>query len=101
MTENANPGMNNRQQTRARERIASSVREDPDTDCWTWVRQVSNSGYGRIMLRDQDGTYMESAHRTSYSIFVGPIPEHGVIRQSCGNRLCVNPENLLLTIEER
>jgi len=46
------------------------------------------------MLSGADGRAMESAHRASYLTFVGPIPEGTIIRQSCGNRLCVNPEHL-------
>ena len=49
---------------------------------------------GRIMLSGENGRTMESAHRANYLTFVGPIPESTIIRQSCGNRLCVNPEHL-------
>jgi len=49
------------------------------------------------MLRAEDGsTQMESAHRASYQLFVGPIPAHSQVRQTCGNRLCINPDHLEL-----
>ncbi len=82
------------QQKRTRERILASISEVPESGCWLWARQVSNSGYGRITLSNQQGTYRESAHRASYRAFTGPLPENGMIRQSCGNRLCVNPDHL-------
>ena len=84
--------------TPAQQRLLANVRELADTGCWEWSGQVSNNGYGRTMLRDDDGrTRMESAHRASYELFVGPIPPHGQVRQTCGNRLCINPEHLQLT----
>lgn len=93
--------MNSPDNNRTRERIRQSIVQHPDTNCWLWIGQVSNSGYGRIKLRDQDGTFMESAHRASYGAFIGTIPRDGIVRQSCGNRLCVNPDHLDLTREQR
>ena len=80
--------------------IRTSVTEDEKTGCWIWGRQISNTGYGRLMLSREGGTYMESAHRASYMAFIGPVPENGIIRQSCGNRLCVNPDHLKVSIEQ-
>jgi len=68
-----------------------------DSDCWQWQSQVSNSGYGRAMLRDENGHMsMQSAHRASYTAFVGELPAEKKVVQSCGNRLCINPAHLLL-----
>jgi hypothetical protein len=89
----------NAYQTMNRERLLRAALQDPDSGCWLWRGQISNSGYGRIMLSGPEGPRMESAHRASYLAFVGPIPEGGLIRQTCGNRLCVNPEHLDLQIE--
>ena len=83
--------------TRAQERLLASIIKKPDTGCWEWAGQVSNSGYGRTMLRAEDGsTQMESAHRASYQLFIGPIPRHSQVSQTCGNRLCINPDHLEL-----
>ena len=80
-----------------RDRLLAHVGKLADSDCWYWQSQVSNSGYGRIMLRDDDGKLaMQSAHRASYITFVGPLPADKKVVQSCGNRLCINPEHLLL-----
>jgi len=46
------------------------------------------------MFSGADGRAMESAHRASYMTFVGPIPDGAFVRQSCSNRLCINPEHL-------
>jgi len=81
----------------AQQRLLASVRKNTDTGCWNWAGQVSNSGYGRTMLRDAEGsTRMESAHRASYELFIGPIPPDRQVGQSCGNRLCINPDHLVL-----
>jgi len=49
------------------------------------------------MLRLDDGNaLMESAHRASYQAFIGPIPPRGQVTQTCGNRLCINPDHLEL-----
>lgn len=83
--------------TAAQERLLASIRRNTDSGCWEWAGQVSNSGYGRTMLRAEDGsTQMESAHRASYQLFVGPIPAHSQVRQTCGNRLRINPDHLEL-----
>jgi hypothetical protein len=55
--------------------LLASVRKNPDTGCWDWAGQVSNSGYRRAMPRDADvSTRMESAHRARCELFVGPGP---------------------------
>ena len=86
-------------QTMNRERLLRSALQDPDSGCWLWRGQISNSGYGRIMMSGPEGRRMESAHRASYLTFVGPIPEGGLVHQTCGNRLCVNPEHLQLQFD--
>jgi hypothetical protein len=49
------------------------------------------------MLRNQDGDMsMQSAHRASYINFIGPLPPDKKVVQTCGNRLCINPEHLEL-----
>ena len=81
--------------TQARERQLASVRKNADTGCWEWSGQVSNSGYGRTMLRTTDGgTRMESARRAGYELFIGPIAPDRQVRQTCVDRLCINPDHL-------
>jgi hypothetical protein len=70
-----------------------------DTGCWVWQGQISNSGYGRVMERLDDGkTNMVSAQSASYRAFIGPVPEGNLVKQSCGNRLCINPDHLELMV---
>lgn len=71
-----------------------------DNECWEWQGQISNSGRGRIMIQDEasGGTRTVSAEDASYIAFFGAIPEGSLVRQQCGNRLCVNPEHLELFV---
>jgi hypothetical protein len=91
--------IDNTTQELIRQRLLASVARAPDSGCWLWRGQISNTGYGRMMYSGERGRVMESAHRASYLAFVGPIPAGFFVRQSCGNRLCVNPEHLELLAE--
>ena len=68
-----------------------------DSACWVWQGQVSNSGYGRLKQKQADNTVqMVSAQLASYRAFVDPIPDGCLVKQQCGNRLCINPAHLEL-----
>ena len=80
-----------------KERLKAHTVKLAGCDCWQWQSQVSNSGYGRIMLREESGVMrMQSAHRASYTSYIGPLPPEKKVVQTCGNRLCINPEHLQL-----
>jgi len=82
---------------RLQSKILSHIRKDEDTHCWLWNGQISNSGYGKIMIHDDDHqTRMESADQVSYMAFIGAVPKGMLTRQTCHNRLCVNPQHLEL-----
>ena len=68
-----------------------------DSGCWIWQGQVSNSGYGRVKIADSNnGTKMVSAQTASYLQFVDEVPDGHLVKQRCGNRLCINPQHLTL-----
>lgn len=68
-----------------------------ETGCWEWQGQISNSGRGRTMIQDESGTTRAvSAEDASYIAFFGTIPDKALVRQTCGNRLCINPGHLEL-----
>lgn len=58
---------------------------------WLWIGALKSvTGYGAIQI---DGKARQ-AHRVSYELFVGPIPEGLHIDHLCRVRRCVNPEHL-------
>lgn len=60
--------------------------------CWLWTGAKSQGKYGKI----HNGETIERAHRVSYRIHHGEVPEGHFIRQSCKNPKCVNPDHLIL-----
>lgn len=78
-------------------RLHGMTYQQNDTGCWIWNGQVSNSGYGRVKEVGADNRLvMVSAQTASYNAFISPVPEGRLVRQLCGNRLCINPEHLEL-----
>lgn len=69
------------------ERFWGNVRKSEE--CWTWTAAASG-GYGRTY---KDGR-MVLAHRVSYELANGPIPDGLVIDHLCRNRRCVNPAHM-------
>lgn len=72
------------------ERFAASYRVNPVTQCWEWQRRLTQKGYGEMEV----ATVSYRAHRLSYQMYVGPIPEGLEIDHLCRNRSCVNPAHL-------
>lgn len=79
-----------------RQRIKSIVDVDPNTGCWNWQRRITDDGYGQIKVSSAEAGYRKTlnAHRVSYEVFVGEIPDGLVVDHLCRNRACVNPEHL-------
>ncbi len=67
-----------------------------DSGCWEWRASVKSNGYGQF----RGGGHIY-AHRFSYEMFVGPIPDHYEVDHLCLVRHCVNPEHLeAITLQE-
>lgn len=69
---------------------AAFLKKVVDTgDCWIWTGSTSrDAGYLRV-----DGRLYQ-AHRISYSLYVGTIPEGAEVDHRCMVRRCVNPAHL-------
>ena len=69
-------------------RFWSLVDKDRPNGCWTWG--YNKSRYGRFW----NGLRTVPAHRFSYELHNGPIPEGLDIDHLCRNHACVNPAHL-------
>lgn len=66
------------------------LKVDRSGECWLWTGSTNGRGYGHVRVN----MCLTYAHRLSYEMSVGPIPEGLQIDHLCGNTLCVNPEHL-------
>ena len=86
----------------AKARFAQRYWMDPKTGCWLWTGYVGEDGYGQFSVNGKG----RRAHRVSYELHVGPIPEGMTLDHRCHNsddscpggvcthRRCVNPGHL-------
>jgi len=58
--------------------------------CWIWRASLDTHGYGHGRFRGR----LRLAHRISYELFVGEIPDGLVLDHLCRQPSCVNPEHL-------
>lgn len=67
--------------------------------CWEWHGTLGTGGYGRFK-RDGKSTGLVYAHRYSYELHVGPIPNDLLVLHRCDNPPCTNPEHLFLGTDQ-
>jgi len=71
-------------------RFAERYIPEPNSGCWLWIGKINTNRYGKLNVRKKE-TY---AHRFSFELFIGIIPNGMVIDHKCCNTYCVNPEHL-------
>lgn len=65
---------------------------EPNAGCWLWLAASDNYGYGCFW----GGRRLKRAHRASYEIYVGAIPDGLCVLHKCDTPACVNPAHLFL-----
>lgn len=68
------------------------VKVDKTASCWLWVASKNRAGYGQIYGPGRP--YL--AHRVSWEIHNGPIPNGLGVLHRCDVPACVNPAHLFL-----
>jgi len=68
-----------------------NFKTQPDI-CWMMDLCCADNGYHRIAIDKKS----RDAHRVSYIIHKGPIPDDLQIRHICHNKRCVNPNHLII-----
>lgn len=75
------------------ERLMEKISFEPFSGCWLWMGYLNDEGYGRLRLGSTEEPY-SPAHKASYELLVGPVPEDLQLDHLCRVRCCVNPKHL-------
>jgi len=75
------------------DRFWARVDRDPD-GCWEWTGARWVEGYGRLSLGP--GVGPKKAHRLSWELHYGAIPDGLDVLHRCDNPPCVRPDHLFV-----
>lgn len=72
------------------EHLLAATAKD-ERGCFVWQLSLT-AGAGRVLVNGRK----QYAHREMYRLAHGPIPEGMVVRHTCDNHACINPDHLIL-----
>jgi hypothetical protein len=76
------------------DRFWSKVDKRGPNECWQWAGDCTgHGGYGRFYV---NGRKHRRAHRVAYELSKGEIPSGLVVRHTCDNPPCRNPQHLVV-----
>jgi len=88
----------NRETLRSREKdlsrlFWSRVNIGKRNECWKWTGGKNRGGYGRFFFEYR----AYSVHRLAYELAYRKLSQKTLVKQTCENRLCCNPNHLIET----
>ena len=74
------------------ERFEEKYIPEPNSGCWLWLAALDTSGYGKFNMAGR----ILGAHRVSWELHQGSIPEGKNVLHTCDIPSCVNPNHLYI-----
>ena len=74
------------------DRFSALYIPEPNSGCWLWIGALGRPGYGSFCISKTP----TRAHRASWLLHNGTIPEGQFVLHKCDVPACVNPEHLFL-----
>jgi len=100
-TKDLPPGFNADEAYRERiyNKLVKRSEKNPDTGCWEWQGSINPYGYGMFTVKRRRTSvhrwmahFSNAPHLRSFDI----KETNARILRSCGNRLCINPDHLVV-----